>query len=99
MPARERRRTGVISCALGAPLTHGNRRNPEPGHRFRRRLLSFLSPCVLPLVPSYLTFITGMNYEDLEGSRRDTLIHALLFVIGFSLIFLALGAGARCSGS
>lgn len=65
---------------------------------FGAGLLSFLSPCVLPLVPSYITFITGMNYEDLQGSRKDTLIHALLFVIGFSLIFLALGAGATVFG-
>ena len=65
---------------------------------FGAGLLSFLSPCVLPLVPSYITFITGMNYEDLEGSRKDTLIHALLFVVGFSLIFLALGAGATVFG-
>lgn len=65
---------------------------------FGAGLLSFLSPCVLPLVPSYITFITGMNYEDLQGSRKDTLIHALLFVVGFSLIFLALGAGATFFG-
>ncbi len=65
---------------------------------FGAGLLSFLSPCVLPLVPSYITFITGMNYEDLQGSRKDTLVHALLFVVGFSLIFLALGAGATVFG-
>lgn len=65
---------------------------------FGAGLLSFLSPCVLPLVPSYISFITGMNLEDLQGSRRDTLVHALLFVLGFSLIFLALGAGATLFG-
>lgn len=65
---------------------------------FGAGLLSFLSPCVLPLVPSYISFITGMNLEDLQGSRRDTIVHALLFVAGFSLIFLALGAGATVFG-
>jgi len=63
-------------------------------------VLSFLSPCVLPLVPSYLTFVTGMSLEDLQGgvNRRVTLTHSLLFVIGFSLIFILLGASASFLG-
>lgn len=61
-------------------------------------LLSFLSPCVLPLVPSYITFITGMTLEDMQQTKRETMLHALLFVCGFSLIFLALGAGATVLG-
>jgi cytochrome c-type biogenesis protein len=65
---------------------------------FSAGLLSFLSPCVLPLVPSYVTFITGMNLEDLQRSRRTTFVHATLFVAGFTLIFLALGAGATLFG-
>ncbi len=65
---------------------------------FSAGLLSFLSPCVLPLVPSYVTFITGMSLEDLQKSRRNTFIHAILFVCGFTLIFLALGAGATVFG-
>lgn len=65
---------------------------------FSAGLLSFLSPCVLPLVPSYITFITGMNLEDLHSSRRTTVIHALLFIAGFTMIFLALGAGATLFG-
>lgn len=65
---------------------------------FSAGLLSFLSPCVLPLVPSYVTFITGMTLEDLQHTRRETLLHAILFVCGFSLIFLALGAGATVLG-
>lgn len=65
---------------------------------FTAGILSFLSPCVLPLVPSYVSFITGMNLEDLQHSRRTTLIHAALFVAGFTLIFLALGAGATVFG-
>lgn len=65
---------------------------------FTAGILSFLSPCVLPLVPSYVSFITGMNLEDLHHSKRTTLIHAALFVAGFTLIFLALGAGATVFG-
>jgi cytochrome c-type biogenesis protein len=61
-------------------------------------LLSFLSPCVLPLVPSYVSFITGMSLDDVERSRRTALVHSLLFVAGFSLIFLALGATATALG-
>ena len=65
---------------------------------FGAGLLSFLSPCVLPLVPSYITFITGLTLDDVGRSRRTALLHALLFVAGFSLIFVALGAGATTLG-
>ncbi len=65
---------------------------------FTAGLLSFLSPCVLPLVPSYVTFITGMSLEEVRASRRSALVHALLFVLGFSLIFIALGATASAIG-
>ena len=63
-------------------------------------VFSFLSPCVLPLVPSYLTFVTGMSLEDLQEGvdRRTTLIHAVLFVTGFSVIFILLGASASFLG-
>ena len=66
-------------------------------------LLSFLSPCVLPLVPPYLTFIAGAGLEELvEGgerrARRDTLIAAILFVLGFSTVFVVLGATASALG-
>jgi cytochrome c-type biogenesis protein len=65
---------------------------------FSAGLLSFLSPCVLPLVPSYVGFITGMSLDDVERSRRTALVHTLLFVAGFSLVFLALGATATILG-
>ncbi len=65
---------------------------------FGAGLASFLSPCVLPLIPSYITFITGMTLDDVQRSRRVALVHALLFVLGFSLIFLALGASATLLG-
>jgi cytochrome c-type biogenesis protein len=65
---------------------------------FSAGLLSFVSPCVLPLVPSYLTFVTGVGFDDLASSRRAALVHALLFVLGFTLIFVALGASATLLG-
>ncbi len=67
---------------------------------FGAGVLSFLSPCVLPLVPSYLSFVTGMSLEDLQEGldRRTTLLHSLLFVAGFTGIFLILGASASFLG-
>ena len=67
---------------------------------FTAGLFSFLSPCVWPLVPSYLTLVTGMSLEDLqEGvNRKTTFIHSLLFVLGFSAIFITLGASASFLG-
>lgn len=65
-------------------------------------LLSFLSPCVLPLVPSYVSFVTGLGMEELEAGgaqvKRVTLFHSLVFVAGFSLIFLLMGASATYVG-
>jgi cytochrome c-type biogenesis protein len=63
-------------------------------------LLSFLSPCVLPLVPAYLGFITGMSLDELEsGIRRSAvMVPAVFFVSGFSLIFLLMGASASLLG-
>jgi cytochrome c-type biogenesis protein len=65
-------------------------------------LLSFLSPCVLPLVPPYLCFITGESLDDLTGkaivSRKRTLFVALAFALGFSSVFVLLGATASVAG-
>jgi cytochrome c-type biogenesis protein len=65
---------------------------------FTAGLLSFLSPCVLPLIPSYVTFITGLSVDELQSARRTALVHSLLFIAGFTLIFLALGATATVVG-
>jgi cytochrome c-type biogenesis protein len=65
---------------------------------FAAGLLSFLSPCVLPLVPSYVGFLTGMTLPEMTGRRRVALTHALLFVGGFSLVFILLGASATALG-
>jgi len=67
-------------------------------------LVSFLSPCVLPLVPPYLVYLAGSSLERLAGdgvtsrARRDTVLAALLFVCGFSTVFVALGASASVIG-
>jgi len=65
---------------------------------FLAGVLSFLSPCVLPLVPSYISFITGLSLEELGERRWAALQHALLFVSGFTVIFLLLGASATQLG-
>jgi cytochrome c-type biogenesis protein len=65
---------------------------------FAAGLLSFLSPCVLPLVPSYIGFLTGMTLAEAGMRRRLALVHALLFVGGFSLVFILLGASATALG-
>ncbi|HEV2084644.1 MAG TPA: cytochrome c biogenesis protein CcdA [Gemmatimonadales bacterium] len=65
---------------------------------FAAGLLSFLSPCVLPLVPSYIGFLTGMTLPEVTGRRQVALTHALLFVGGFSLVFILLGASATALG-
>ncbi|MFH1826134.1 MAG: cytochrome c biogenesis CcdA family protein [bacterium] len=58
---------------------------------FTAGLLSFFSPCFLPLVPAYLIYITGLSFEEVKTVRRTTVIHALLFILGFTLVFTALG--------
>ena len=73
------------------------------GVAFVAGLASFLSPCVLPLVPSYLTFLTGMSVEDLatpgRRARGTAMRHATLFVAGFAIVFVALGAAATALGA
>lgn len=72
---------------------------------FAAGLLSFLSPCVLPLIPSYVTFVTGMSLDELTAdrdrsrARRAVLVHGSLFVLGFTIVFVALGASATFLGS
>src|SRR5512143_1211234 len=91
----------AASSADGLPSPNGG--GPLAGNvgvaiAFGAGLASFLSPCVLPLIPSYITFITRMTLDDVQRPRRLAFIHALLFVFAFSLIFLALGASATLLG-
>lgn len=65
--------------------------------------VSFLSPCVIPLIPGYLSFISGMSAQELEAGTRMRSGHilgqSLLFVLGFALVFVALGASASAIGA
>ncbi len=71
---------------------------------FSAGLLSFISPCILPLIPSYLTYMTGASFNDLTTGdamvklRWNTFRHSLAFVIGFTLIFTLMGASATSIG-
>ncbi|PTM59248.1 cytochrome c-type biogenesis protein [Desmospora activa DSM 45169] len=72
---------------------------------FAAGVLSFISPCCLPLYPSYLSYITGMSVGQLQDQdrsrqvRRATMLHTLFFVIGFSIVFYALGSMASWMGN
>src|SRR5438876_8317201 len=68
------------------------------GLAFAAGLLSFLSPCTLPLIPSYVGFLTGLSGEELQVRRAFSLRHALAFVAGFSAIFIGLGVSASVLG-
>jgi cytochrome c-type biogenesis protein len=73
------------------------------GIAFLAGLVSFVSPCVLPLVPAYLSLLTGESVDDLKTettaeARIQTLVHAVAFIAGFSLIFVALGLSASAIG-
>lgn len=72
---------------------------------FTAGVLSFFSPCVLPLIPSYLTYITGLSFGQLQDAhpgakiRLTVLLHSLCFILGFSLVFVLLGAIAGIASS
>lgn len=73
------------------------------GLAFLAGLLSFLSPCVLPVVPGYLTFVSGMTLDELRTgdtrrARSRAVAHSLLFVAGFGIVFMSLGAAATAVG-
>ncbi|NTU43323.1 MAG: cytochrome c biogenesis protein CcdA [Nitrospirales bacterium] len=67
---------------------------------FLAGLLSFLSPCVLPLVPAYLSFVTGMSLEELTHKPRisKAMVSTLFFILGFSAVFISLGASSSLLG-
>src|SRR3970282_854729 len=70
---------------------------------FTAGLVSFLSPCVLPLVPGYISMVSGASVDELksEDNRRGLgkgLFHSLLFIAGFSVVFISLGASATWLG-
>jgi cytochrome c-type biogenesis protein len=71
---------------------------------FAAGFLSFISPCVLPLIPGYISFISGLTLEEMQGkaeakaSRRSVLLASAAFVLGFTVIFVAMGASASALG-
>lgn len=71
---------------------------------FAAGFLSFVSPCVLPLIPGYISFVSGVSVEEMRAdappatSRLQVFVTSLAFVIGFSLVFVALGASATAIG-
>src|SRR5215471_14338833 len=71
---------------------------PLPIAAFLAGVVSFLSPCVLPLVPGYVSLISGASVEELESQDRKllrtVLVHSLMFILGFTLVFVVLGATA-----
>jgi len=75
---------------------------PLPIAAFLGGLISFLSPCVLPLVPGYVSLISGASVEELQQQdarlMRSVMRNSLMFILGFSIVFLALGAAATTVG-
>src|SRR5579872_2111887 len=76
---------------------------PLPLAAFVAGLISFLSPCVLPLVPGYVSLISGAGVDQLQDQnsamRRTVLLNSVMFIIGFSVVFIAMGASATALGS
>lgn len=72
---------------------------------FSAGILSFFSPCVLPLIPSYITYITGLSFGQLKEAhptakvRMTIMLHSLAFILGFSVVFISLGALAGLASS
>jgi cytochrome c-type biogenesis protein len=71
---------------------------------FAAGIVSFLSPCVLPIVPSYIAFVSGLTLGELadggaSDARRVALVHSVLFVVGFSAVFMTMGTAATALGA
>jgi cytochrome c-type biogenesis protein len=62
-------------------------------------LISFLSPCVLPIIPGYISYITGKKLDEIEKNRKVVLLKTIVFSLGFSVIFIALGIAASFIGN
>ena len=66
---------------------------------FGAGFISFLTPCVLPIIPGYISYITGKNLEEINQDKKTVLIKTILFSLGFSIIFIALGITASAVGN
>lgn len=62
---------------------------------FGAGILSFVSPCVLPIYPAFISYITGMSYDDIKnkGLSRNAILHTIIFLVGFSVVYMILGMG------
>ena len=65
---------------------------------FGAGLISFLSPCVLPLIPGYVSFISGQSLQEILKSKKINIVPLILFCLGFSTVFITLGASASFLG-
>tara|TARA_B100001093_G_C26813951_1_gene1008815 strand:+ start:1467 stop:2180 length:714 start_codon:yes stop_codon:yes gene_type:complete len=66
---------------------------------FGAGFISFLTPCVLPIIPGYISYITGKNLKEIERDKRVVLAKTILFSLGFSLVFIALGITVSTVGN
>ena len=66
---------------------------------FGAGFISFLTPCVLPIIPGYISYITGKNLSEIDQDKKVVLIKTILFSLGFSLVFIALGVTASAVGN
>jgi cytochrome c-type biogenesis protein len=66
---------------------------------FGAGFISFLSPCVLPIIPGYISYITGKNLDEIEKDKNTVLIKTVLFSLGFSFVFISLGVAASKIGN
>ena len=66
---------------------------------FGAGFISFLTPCVLPIIPGYISYITGKNLNEIEQDKKNVFIKTILFSLGFSLVFITLGATASAVGN
>ena len=66
---------------------------------FGAGFISFLTPCVLPIIPGYISYITGKNLDEIEVNKKSVLLKTILFSIGFSVVFIILGATASALGN
>ena len=66
---------------------------------FGAGFISFLTPCVLPIIPGYISYITGKNLTEIDQDKKIVLIKTILFSLGFSLVFIALGVSASAVGN
>ena len=66
---------------------------------FGAGFISFLTPCVLPIIPGYISYITGKPLDEIDKFKKIVLIKTILFTLGFSIVFISLGAAASVIGN